>query len=117
MDTSGSIDGAALGQFFGELESATDSAVCSLLQWDMVFQSFAPRYRRGQWHSIEVKGRGGTAMDEAVYWLENNNLVGDVCILLTDGYTQWPTKKSFPFITCITTDAPGPDWGRVIRLK
>ena len=117
VDTSGSISQDELQQFFAEIESIAYKARVCMLQWDADFQGFTPRYRRGDWKKIEIKGRGGTSMDAAVDWIEANGLAGDVCILLTDGYTPWPDPKPFPMINCITSEVEGPPWGHVIRLK
>ncbi len=116
VDTSGSIGTEELEQFFSEIEAMSYRSKVSVLQWDAEFQGFEPRYRRGDWKKIKIGGRGGTSMDEAVNWIERNHLVGNVCVMLTDGYTPWTPQKPFPMITCITTDAGGPDWGHVIRM-
>jgi len=57
-------------------------------------------------------------MKAPVEWLEKNGLIGDVCIMLTDGFCQYPPKKSFPFVVCITTpDGAEPSWGKTIRMN
>jgi len=117
VDTSGSISESELSQFFAEIEAIAYRVRVCMVEWDAQLQAFHPRYRRGDWKHIQIKGRGGTAMDDAVDWVEENGVAGDVCIMLTDGYTGWPNKKPFPMINCITTDADGPSWGHVVRLQ
>ena len=116
VDTSGSIGNDELEQFFAEIEAISYRAKVFVLQWDAQFQGF-DRYRRGDWKNIEIGGRGGTDMVAPVVWLEENGAVGDVMIMLTDGYCQWPDERKFPALYVITTDVEGPDWGHVIRMK
>lgn len=118
IDTSGSIGPSDLEQFFAEIESVAYRTKVCVLQWDAAFQGFWPRYRRNDWKKIKIKGRGGTDMASPVEWLEKNRLIGQVCIMLTDGYANYTSKKPFPMITCITThDGSKPDWGTVIRMN
>jgi hypothetical protein len=57
-------------------------------------------------------------MAAPVEWLADRNLVGDVCVMLTDGYCSYTSKKPFPMITCITTgDGQACPWGTNIRLN
>ena len=117
IDTSGSIGHEELEQFFAEIEAISYRARICILQWDHDFQGFTDRYRRGYWKKIEIKGRGGTDMVAPVEWLEKQGLVGDVCVMLTDGECSYANKKSFPMVTCITTqNGSEPDWGKVIRM-
>lgn len=119
IDTSGSISTQELEQFFGEIEAISYKAKVNVLQWDANFQGYN-RYRRGDWRTMECKGRGGTNMVAPVDWLEQNNLIGDICIMLTDGYTPWPNSRPFPMLFVITTDetqATGPDWGEIVRMR
>lgn len=118
VDTSASITKEELEQFFAEIEAIAHRTRVCLLQWDTKFQGFMPRYRRGQWKTIEIRGRGGTDMAAPVEWLEARGLVGDVCVLLTDGICNYASKKPFPTVTCITTpNGSEPNWGKVIRMN
>jgi len=117
IDTSGSISKDDLEQFFTEIEAIAYRTRLCILQWDHAYQGFTGRYRRGDWKKIQIKGRGGTDMAAPVEWLYKNDLIGDVCIMLTDGFCNYPEKKSFPFVVCITTDSGSePNWGRPIRM-
>ncbi len=116
VDTSGSIGKDELEQFFAEIEAISYRAKVFVLQWDAEFQGY-DRYRRGDWKKITVKGRGGTDMAAPVDWLEENGGAGDVVVMLTDGYCNWPHQRNYPCLFVITTDTSGPDWGTEIRLK
>lgn len=115
VDTSGSIGQAELGKFFAEIDAISSRAKTHVLQWDHAFQGY-DKYRRGNWKTFKVKGRGGTDMAAPYKWLEDNGKVADVQIMLTDGYCSWAEKKEYPVITCITTDRNGPEWGHVVKL-
>jgi predicted metal-dependent peptidase len=118
VDTSGSISDDDLKQFFGEIESISYRAKVCVLQWDHDFQGFEPNYRKGSWRRIEVHGRGGTDMRAPVEWLYERGLIGDCCIMLTDGYCNYTEPKPFPMITCICAEGGSePDWGHVIKFK
>lgn len=116
VDTSGSISDKDLEQFFAEIEAIAYRAKVFVLQWDHAYQGYA-RYRRGDWKRITVNGRGGTDMAAPVDWLEKNSQIGSVMVMLTDGYCQWPHRRGFPALFCITTDQTAPDWGTTIRMK
>lgn len=118
VDTSGSISDSDLSQFFSEIEAISNRTKVCLLQWDHAFQGFDPRYRRGDWKRIKINGRGGTDMAAPVEWLYERGLVGDVCIMLTDGYCNYTDPKPFPMITCLTTgDGEKPSWGTTVSLN
>ena len=116
VDTSGSIGTKELQQFFSEIETISHKAKTKILLWDSDFQGYNT-YRRGDWKKFEVKGRGGTNMAAPVEWLIDNKAIADVQIMLTDGYCNYADEKPFPMVTVITTDADGPTWGNVVRMK
>ena len=115
IDTSGSISQKELQQFFAEIESILTNAKVTCIQWDTDLQA-VNKYRRGDWKKIEIKGRGGTMMDRAVNWIVENNMVADLQIMLTDGYTEWPKEYAFPMVWVITEKVDGPDWGHKIYI-
>jgi predicted metal-dependent peptidase len=119
-DTSGSMGITEIEQCFSEIEAISYRAKIYVLEWDAGFQSFY-RYRKGDWKKIKPKGGGGTDMSAPVEWLEENGKVADLNVMLTDGYCNWPGKRSFPMVFCITTPAnsgsSSPDWGQVVRMK
>lgn len=115
VDTSGSIGQNELSMFFAEIEAILSYSTVKLIQWDTQLQSYG-KYRRGDWKKIDIRGRGGTMMEKSVDWLEENRLIGDLQIMLTDGYTDWPTPRPYPMLFVITTNVSGPNWGSVVRL-
>ncbi len=119
VDTSGSVCEDQLKQFFTEIEAMADRAKISVLQWDHAMQDYNTRYRRGDWKKIQVKGRGGTDMAAPVEWLFERSLIGNACIMLTDGECNYTEKKPFPMITVISGregSVSEPEWGQVIYL-
>lgn len=121
VDTSGSVGSRELEQFFAEIDSISSGAKVNVLQWDHAFQGWAI-YRRGDWKTFKVCGRGGTDMAAPVQWLIDQKVVADCQIMLTDGYCGWieAEKVSFPFITVITTAegaTKGPGYGHEVRMK
>jgi predicted metal-dependent peptidase len=117
-DTSGSIGKRELEQFFGEIDSIASRAKVHVLQWDHAFQGYTD-YRRGDWRKFKIHGRGGTDMAAPVQWLIDNKLIGDVTVMLTDGYCNWHKPCEFPMITVITTPegtTDGPGWGHEVRM-
>jgi predicted metal-dependent peptidase len=116
VDTSGSISTEEIQQFFGEIESILYRTTVTLVQCDAVVHHCA-KYKRGDWRKIEVKGRGGTNMVAAFDYIEKNQAVGDVVILLTDGETPWPEDRGYPSIFVITRAPSGPKWGHSIFIN
>ncbi len=117
IDTSGSISRHELEQFFGEIEAIAKHAKINVLQWDYDFQGYG-KYRKGEWKNIEIHGRGGTRMDAAIDWIDEQGLNPDLVVLLTDGYTGWPSQKPFPFVVCITEENTSePDWARLFESR
>ena len=120
VDTSGSISKKELSQFFAEIEAVAVRARLSILQFDAAPQGYTPRYRRGDWKTYSVSGGGGTDLNLAFKYAEENGIMASVCILLTDGYTSWPAPRPYPTVFCITTpegSSAAPEWGTVVRLK
>jgi len=119
VDTSGSINGDELMQFFGEIENLSHRSKVWLLQWDNVFRSYG-HYRKGDWKDISIKGRGNTNMAAPIEWLVDNKLVKNIVIMLTDGYCNYSKPYKFNFICALTTNdrfTNKPTWGHVVYLK
>jgi len=117
VDTSGSISSKELEHFFAEIDMVATKAKIHLLEWDHGFQNYKS-YRRGDWKKWKISGRGGTDMAAPVDWLADNVIgYNDVVVCLTDGYCNWPKKRHFPYIVCITSSKdrlrgyPLPTWG------
>jgi predicted metal-dependent peptidase len=118
VDTSGSISSKELQQFFSEIEAISSKAKTMVLQWDLQFQGYN-KYRRGDWKSFKVNGRGGTDMAAPIQWLCDNHKIADVQIMLTDGYCNYIGREivNFPIITVVTNNSTeSPPYGVVIRM-
>jgi predicted metal-dependent peptidase len=77
------------------------------------------KYRRGDWRKIKVKGRGGTCFISALDYIEENKLVGQANIILTDGEASWPDEKPYPVIWAISNnhrDSIKAPWGIQVKL-
>lgn len=62
-----------------------------------------------------VQGGGGTDMRVPLEYVEQYN--PQVCILITDGYTPWPTHEPpYPLIILCTTAIDCPPIGQLIRI-
>ncbi len=120
VDTSGSISQEELEQFFAEIEAMLVRIQVSVLLWDAAFQGFWRKYRRYDYKTIKISGRGGTDMAKPIDWLIENELMprrGPI-IMLTDGHCNWHEKIDIPYIAVITAaEGSQPDWGEVVRLK
>ncbi len=121
VDTSGSIGSKELEQFFGEIEAISSKAKVNVLLWDHAYQGWGG-YRRGDWRTFKVNGRGGTDMAKPVQWLMDNKVVADVQVMLTDGVCNYldGSLVQFPFITVITTPegtTVDPPYGHCVRMK
>jgi predicted metal-dependent peptidase len=60
-------------------------------------------------------------MAAPVKWLEDQGLIGNACIMLTDGYCNWPEKRAFPMIFVIAREKSGekaknPEWGNCVDM-
>lgn len=117
VDTSGSVTNDDLQQFFSEIEAISTKSKVNVLQWDHQFQGYNS-YRRGDWKKLEIKGRGGTNMEAPMKWIQDNNLVPNAVIMITDGYCNYIEEYKYPAIT-VLTDKRGniPTYGTTIYLK
>lgn len=107
-DTSGSIDKELVSLFLGNarcicetLEPQTLHLIC----WDAKLQShdvYQPDNYDALLNRREFAGGGGTDMAKAVQYVEEN-IDADLVLVLTDGYTPWPTEVKKPTFWGITT--------------
>jgi len=119
IDTSGSIGTEELKQFFAEIEAISSKTKTWILQWDAQFRDFQKRYRRGDWKNIEIKGRGGTLMNDSQDWVIENKIPADAVVMLTDGITPWREEPMpMPFFVCLTADTQDnlPDYAEHIKM-
>lgn len=117
VDTSGSVSAEEMQQFFAEIEAIAYKCKLWVLLWDAAFNGVS-LYRRGDWKNFPIHGGGGTDMAAPVTYLEENNMIMDVVIMLTDGETNWPPPRKFPMIFCVTGGTTTlPDWGQKVRIR
>lgn len=100
VDTSGSMYTKVLEVVFGEIEAISQKFKIKLVEFDSEVQKVAD-YRKGDWKKIAIKGRGGTCFNKVLTYIEENNLVADVNILLTDGWDILPPSRKYQLIWAI----------------
>jgi predicted metal-dependent peptidase len=121
-DLSGSVWGNVkmVEQFFSEIEAASHAYEVTIVMFDYSIQS-VERYHRGGWRNIEPKGGGGTRFifaDMADEYKSKNGLFGQINVVLTDGYAEFPDKEIAPFIWAIvSTDVEPPKHIKAIHIK
>ena len=120
VDTSGSVSDKLLRQFFTELEMISQKFKITLVQFDHGYQCHS-QYHRGDWRTLEVKGRGGTSFIEFFKAIEEKGLVGKVNLVLTDGEAPWGEEKDYPVMWVIMPhrgkEHVTPPWGRAIFIE
>lgn len=123
VDTSGSMSKEILRKVFTEIEAMSQYFKILLVQFDVGVNDVT-EYHRGDWNKIEIKGRGGTSFKSAFDYLEKNKLVGQMNVMLTDGYDALPTEREYP-VTWVIVGQEGIDylggrnniWGDVVLIK
>lgn len=86
IDTSGSIGTAELTQFFTEIEKIVKdiSQIC-MIQCDAEIQDVHPKYKKGDFRKIKIKGRGGTVVQPVFDWMFKNKMEKYPLVYFTDG--------------------------------
>lgn len=122
-DTSGSIDEELLSVFSTEVVSICGTCqpeqvhliVCDAkVQSHDVYTEFdydKIRQRR------EFKGGGGTDMRAALNYIDDQGLEPQAVVVLTDGFTPWPTTLKQPTLWAITTPGVTSPVGTSIHVK
>jgi len=123
VDTSGSITGDAINRFLSEVVGIMNNVnpeLVDLLYWDSEVAGHEV-YGQGDgdklMSSTKPKGGGGTDVNAVFDYVKEkipNSL--EACIILTDGYTPYPsTPPSYPVLWVMTTDVVAP-FGQIIRI-
>lgn len=116
VDTSGSIGQEEFAEFFAHIEKITWRTKATMVEFDHGIQHIS-KYRKGDWRNLKVHGRGGTSFVECFKGAEEKGLIGDVNIVFTDGYADWPEEKPYHVLWVIAhTSDVKPPWGEVIRM-
>jgi predicted metal-dependent peptidase len=67
---------------------------------------------------MESHGGGGTDMREVFNWINDEGIEPACVVVLTDGYTPFPTQEDFPTIWAISTDVTAPaDAGATVHFE
>lgn len=63
---------------------------------------------------LNPKGGGGTDMCKPLRFVERYS--PEVVLLITDGYTPWPSNTPYPLIIACVTDTELPEWAAQVRI-
>jgi predicted metal-dependent peptidase len=107
VDTSGSIGQIEFDTFCGELQSILTDAkpeACHILFGDARVHSHVLLDEWGDARDAFKKARGGGGTDFRPFWvwLDEQKVVPDTAVLLTDTYGSYPDASPFPLIVCST---------------
>lgn len=124
VDTSGSMRGndleTALTEVNGILNATGTNRQCTVLSVDAQVQACRKVFHADQ---VVVKGGGGTDMRRGIAGASTLTPRPDVVIVLTDGYTPWPTNPPFGMrvvigLICHYWNAPEtPSWARSVIIS
>lgn len=114
-DTSGSITNDELRKMGGSVIDITEEVRPQTIHvlWADKQVAGEQVFDYGDLIALDPKGGGGT--DMRVPLARAAELEPDVVVLLTDGYTPWPTDVPYPLIVCCTTETNVPI-GEVVRI-
>lgn len=114
VDTSGSISKELVSAFLSELVGVCN-AVCPEVLHVLDVDAKVAQHRvfaQDQLHEVanitEFKGGGGTDMRAIFEYVETNNLRPAAVIVLTDGYTPFPSSTTVKSLWVITSDRVSP---------
>jgi predicted metal-dependent peptidase len=120
LDTSGSISNEQLGQALSELKGVLRAVpsvrvLCVDAAVHSVQKVFSPK-------NFKVEGGGGTDMGKGIEAAMQLNPKPSVIIVLTDGYTPWPTepppaKVIIGLIGKNANDQNVPGWAKKVRIE
>ena len=116
-DTSGSIGHHELNKVGAEIRGIADDCNPERVRviWADTKVASEQVFEDGEALLFQPTGGGGTDMRVPLDHVEQYN--PEVVVLITDGYTPWPTEEPpYPLIVVCTTNAPVPI-GQVVRIK
>lgn len=124
VDTSGSVDGNRLMQFFTEIESMSKHFKIQVLTFTSQPWPPAYKYREGMWKTLKVPDRGGTCFTSVLNYAQKEKLIGQLTIMLTDGECTVPPPQPYNMIWALCPhDQKGFErmkdnfkWGKVIHI-
>ena len=109
IDTSGSINGELVSRFLSEVVGICNSVRPECLHILDVDAEVAKHriFTQDQLHLVanidRLHGGGGTDMRKIFEYVDNNNLKPEAIVVLTDGYTPFPTHSNYKSLWAITS--------------
>lgn len=123
LDVSGSVNAELVSTFMSEVVGIcrmVNPLLVDLICCDAVVQSHdvydATAYGELA-NKRKLKGGGGTNMPAALQYIDKQGLNPNVVIVLTDGYTPYPTELSKPTLWAITSKGVTAPVGVTIHVK
>jgi predicted metal-dependent peptidase len=120
IDTSGSIDGPTLTAFASEITAAFNAAHPEKLYniyCDAEVAHVDEVDGGDELPAFVGHGGGGTDLREIFNWVADNDVKPAALIMLTDGYTPFPSEApDYPVLWCMTTSVV-PPFGETVRIK
>jgi predicted metal-dependent peptidase len=122
IDTSGSIDDRAINEFLSHVRVICTNLVperVDLLYWDTDVAGHEV-YKKEELdklvHNTKPRGGGGTQVDCVFEYIEKVKLNPIVVLIMTDGYTPYPSVFARPVLWAMTSNVQAP-WGKTIYIK
>lgn len=106
VDVSGSVTKREMSYYAGHFARIVETCcpervhviyVDTQVQQHVVFE-------QGEEVSLDYDGCGGTDLENAFSWIDNEGIEPDVVVALTDGFTPYTTPPSYPVVWCISSD-------------
>ena len=119
IDTSGSIDQAALTAFGSEIQGAWDAVTPNTLTtiYCDAEVNHVDHFNYGDTLHFDMHGGGGTDLRCIFNRIEEDGIGPSALVVLTDGYTPFPSSPpNYPVLWCMTTDVQAP-FGETIRVE
>ena len=124
IDTSGSIDGAMIGQFLGEMKSICDTVkpeTLELMYWDTTVCRHET-YDRNSFDNIlrstKPAGGGGTDPRCVSEYVRTKNMKPECIVMLTDGGVySWGDTWPCPVLWAITTKGTTAPVGKSVTIE
>lgn len=122
VDTSGSMGDRevahALAEIKGILEALGQKEKITVISCDAQVQEVGKVFRPEQVKRLLVGG-GGTDMGVGLQYIENMRPRPQVAIVVTDGYTPWPSHPpaGVKVVVALVGDGNAPEWARVVQVE
>jgi len=120
VDTSGSISDSMLSQALAEvsgiLKGLGQREGIHVLACDTQVTACRRVFRPEQ---VQLAGGGGTNMGAGLYAASKLRPVPQVCIIITDGWTDWPDRppKEMKVVVALTGAGQAPEWAKTVKIR